>query len=361
MKALLNVFGLLFVAGICIALIRRHGATKRLRKKMEYFAYLYGLLFMGISGFILEGLRLYLRPVEWAEYSVIGNLIAIGFKLCNPPTDFAQLIYTAVWWTHAIIAFALIAALPYTNLFHILTSSIYSGLSYIGPQLPILAKTPLKLEDLEELCDEEPKIGFKRFDDLSWYQKMGLEACTDCGRCESECPAFLSGTKLSPRMLTQKLKAEMRREYFKGGRNDNQRSILDLIEYDELYACTTCAWCVEVCPVTNPLEYILNGRRAIVFEGDIHDERAIETIRNLSVAHNPYELPISDKKRAIEEFKKRGAKTIDENPNAEYIYWIGCAATYDGRARNIATRMIEILAKEGIDFAIIGAEEMCWR
>ncbi len=353
---ILDLFGLLLIFGITLQLIRRYSGVKRLKPKLEYYVYLWGLLFIGVSGFILESIRISVNQPPWSSYSFIGSMISVTIINSGIPVYILKNLYLILWWTHAIIAFGLVAALPYTNLRHVIVSFIYTGLTYSAPRLPQLAKTPFKLSEVDLSATEESKVGFRSIGDLDWLQKMGLDACTDCGRCEVVCPAYSSGTPLSPRNLVQKLMKIMWRQRLSWKR--------DLIEskdlgYDEIYACTTCGGCVEQCPVViSPLEYIIEARRAFIIDGRM-EKKAIETLNNLSRGENPYGLPRIERERLVKELRELGAKTIDEHPNPEYIYWVGCLATYDPRIRNIARKMIEILSKAGVDFAILGTLERC--
>ncbi|MEM3397945.1 MAG: (Fe-S)-binding protein [Nitrososphaerota archaeon] len=355
-ESTLEVAGLFLILGIIIQLTRRHIGVKRLRPKVKYYIYLWGLLFIGISGFLLEAIRIIVTQTTWAGYSFIGNMISIMISSSKLPMETLKNLYTVLWWSHAITAFGLVAALPYSNLRHIFQSPIYSGLTYYAPRLPHLSKTPFKLGEVDIMTIEELKVGFRKIDDLDWLQKMGLDVCTDCGRCEAICPAYSSGTPLSPRRLVQKL-AEIMWKYKQGTSRDLIES--KDIDYGEVYACTTCGGCVEKCPVMiSPLEYIMEARRAFILEGRM-EKKVIETLNNLSRVESPYGLPRSEKEALVRELRSLGAKTIEEHLNPEYIYWIGCLATYDPRIRNIAKKMVEILSNAGVDFSILGLLERC--
>jgi Fe-S oxidoreductase len=353
---ILDIFGLFLIFGIILQLIRRYSGVKRLKPKLEYYLYLWGLLFIGVSGFLLESIRISVTQPPWSSYSPIGNMISKIIMNLGIPSDVLKGLYQVLWWSHAITAFGLIAALPYTNLRHTIVSFIYTGLTYSAPRLPQLAKTPFKLSEVDLSSTEELKIGFRKISDLDWLQKMGLDACTDCGRCEAVCPAYSSGTPLSPRNLVQKLMKIMWKN-----RLSMERDLIESkdLGYDEVYACTTCGGCVEECPVViSPLEYIIEARRAFVIDGRI-EKKAIETLNNLSRVENPYGLPKVEREALVKELRNLGAKTVDEHPEAEYIYWVGCLATYEPRIRNVARKMVEILSNAGIDFAILGTLEKC--
>jgi len=217
-------------------------------------------------------------------------------------------------------------------------------------------RTPFKLDELEPTA--EITIGFKQVTELSWRQKLSLDACTDCGRCEVSCPAFAAGTPLSPRMVVQKLKGELWRVY---GRGEEAKDVVasGLIEEDEVWACTTCAACVEACPVLiSPFEYLLEIRRALTLEGRL-DRRKSGMLTNLSRVFNPYGLSPAEREPFLRELREMGVKLVSENPGAEYLYWIGCASHYDARSREIVKSMVKILQAAGISFAILGDEELC--
>ncbi|MEM1676478.1 MAG: hypothetical protein QW095_01340 [Nitrososphaerota archaeon] len=132
----LDLFGLMFLAGITLQLIRRAGVVKRLKPRLEYYGYLFGLLFIGLTGFILEGMRIYLTKPSWSSYSFIGETFSLIFSSIEASENTIATLYAGFWWAHALTAFMLIGFLPYTNLRHIIVSPIYAGLSYDEPRLP---------------------------------------------------------------------------------------------------------------------------------------------------------------------------------------------------------------------------------
>ena len=352
-EAILDLFGIIFITGITIQLVRRIFMRDRLRPRPEYILMVSSLWFIGLSGFLLEGIRIALQKPEWSNYSFIGASLSSLIISWNLPANLLNQIYLILWWAHALVVFGLVAYLPYSNLRHTLIAILYSGLTWKTPRLPKIAETPFKLEDLDEGGAEEVEVGFRRIGELNWLQKMGLDACVDCGRCEYECPAYASGTPLSPRNLVQKLQNHMWRD-----------EGLDLIEsgvvsHDEVYACTTCGACVSACPITiSPLEYIMESRRAVVMDGRL-GRKAAETLNNLIKTGNPFGLPRGERRKLVEELRELGVKTLEENPSAEYVYWVGCLSTYDHRLRSIAKKTAEILGKAGVSFAIIGEAETC--
>ncbi|MEM4296980.1 MAG: (Fe-S)-binding protein [Nitrososphaerota archaeon] len=348
---ILDLMGLALLAGLSILVFRRLVAKEgRLRPRAEYILTLAGLIFIAVTGYLLEGLRHSIQPRGWSGFSFVGySLVPLMGGLGGVETQIA--VYRGLWWSHAIIAFTMVALIPYTNLLHIFTTIANIYFSNMRPDNPGKMLTPFRLDMLEPSA--EITIGARRISELSWRQRLGLDACTDCGRCEAACPAYEAGTPLSPRMVVQKLKVEM---WNGGGRDFFADGVLG---EDEVWACTTCAACVEACPVLiSPLEYILEARRALTFEGRLEKKKS-SMLMNLARVQNPYGLPQAEKAEFINELRAMGVKTVSENPGAEYLYWIGCTSSYDARSREIVRSVVKILQAAEVSFSILGEEEGC--
>jgi Fe-S oxidoreductase/nitrate reductase gamma subunit len=347
----LDLLGLAFLAGLVILAYRR--AVKRegrLRPKLEYLLTMAGLLFIGVTGYVLEGLRLSINPRVWGGFSFVGYALS-NYMAGIAGVEARALIYQGLWWSHALVAFAMVAMIPYSNMLHIFTTFANTYFAQLRPATPGKMTTPFRLDEMGP--DSEIKLGSRKVSELSWRQRLGLDACTDCGRCEAACPAYAAGTPLSPRLVVQKLKSEMwrgeDRDWFAGG----------VLEEDEIWACTTCAACVEACPVLiSPLEYILEARRALTLEGKL-EKRKYAMLSNLARFQNPYGFPSSERASFLEELYSMGVKRVDEVSETEYLYWIGCASLYDSRSREIVRSMVKILMAAGVSFAVLGDDEIC--
>jgi heterodisulfide reductase subunit C len=254
-----------------------------------------GLLFMGMTGFILEGLRLALRPVPGADWSFIGNslvgpLHALGLE------ERGETIYLALWWSHAVVAFTLIAALPYSVFLHSVAAPL-NLMVHPGRPEPAL-DAPFDLREIEASGNFDVKVGASTLADLNEAQRFALMACTDCERCDSVCPAFVSGTALSPRQLVQGLRGMQMA-------GDSRTDLFDsgAVSAPALWACTTCGACVQACPVfIRPVDYIVPFRRELVTRQQI-DKRQIEFLGNLGRSFNPYGLPPANRARLAAELK----------------------------------------------------------
>ncbi len=357
-EATLDFFGLIFIAGVLIALFRRTLAKPpQIGKKRGYILTLLGLLYLGVTGYLLEALRLYILPPSWASASWVGVRISylFGPSYLNVPPGTAQLAYQVVWWSHAILTFTMVALIPSTNLLHIFTSTANTIFSPVLHTPRGMMSTPFKLEELEASGNFDVQMGVKNIKDFDWQQKLGLDACTDCGRCEAACPATAAGTPLSPRRVVQHLKGEL---YHPQAAADGSL-VPTVVTEDELWACTTCNACVEACPVhISPVGYILELRRNLVFEGKL-DRNKSTLLQNIARVKNSFGLGVSEKEAFVNELRQMGVPTLAEKPYVEYVYWIGCASFADPRSQEIVRSMVKILTRAGVSFGILGVEEGC--
>ncbi|MGH6916613.1 MAG: 4Fe-4S dicluster domain-containing protein [Geminicoccaceae bacterium] len=288
LEALLDSLGTIFVLGLAGALawrLRRLPGTgpDQRRVQWQFVALIAALLYMGATGFVLEGLRLSIDPVPWAGWSFVGARLA---DVIAPvlSVEQARTVYLALWWSHALIAFGLIAALPYTVFLHSLGAPLNIMVQPGRPQVELSA--PFDLRQLLETGNFDVKVGVAKLADFAPEQRLALAACTNCGRCDDVCPGFATGTELSPRRLVQTL----RMVHLSG---DAEADLLTdgRVSPGELWACTTCAACVEACPVLiRPVDYIVPFRRELVSRQNLETRQA-EFLANLGRSFNPYGLP----------------------------------------------------------------------
>lgn len=304
LEALLDALGLVFVAGLIagltwrLARLRTAGSDQH-RVQRQFLWLLGGLLFMGLTGFILEGLRLTIRPVPWADWSFAGARVADAFAAAGIGPA-AQPYYVALWWTHALVAFTVIASLPYTVFLHA-AAAPFNVMAQAGrPRKELPA--PFDLREIEKTGNFDVKVGASGVRDLDQEMRFALQACTNCGRCDDVCPAVATGTALSPRRLVQTLRAEALR-------HDPAADLLaaGTVTADVLWACTTCAACVEACPVfIRPVDYIVPFRRELVARQQV-DRRQGEFLANLGRSMNPYGLSAERRNDLATELRRRGS------------------------------------------------------
>ena len=225
---------------------------------------------------------------------------------------------------------------------------------------------------------EDDVFGVGKVEDLSWKGLLDLTTCTECGRCQSQCPAWNTGKPLSPKLLITTLRdhAYAKAPYLlAGGDGDEpeeaQRPIVGTLEEggvidpDVLWSCTTCGACVEQCPVDiEHVDHIVDMRRYQVLIESSFPSEAGTMLKNLENKGNPWGMNASARTSWVEEcdFPVRvlgadGEETIPAD--VEYLYWVGCAGALEDRAKKTTKAFAELLHAAGVEFMVLGEAESC--
>jgi Fe-S oxidoreductase len=358
-ELVLDVMGALFLAGLIVALLRRYLLRlPQLTWKLLDLLLPAWLLLIGLTGFWIEGMRLAATQSALAYspyWSPVGLLFSISWQGMSPQE--IRTWHGYAWWFHGVLALGWIAALPYApKVMHILTAGVNVLLRDLRP-LGRLAPV-----DVEAAFEGNQSLGLGTIQDLSRKDLLDLASCTECGRCEMNCPAHSSGKLLSPRNVVIKLRDQANRETPLFGQVPERRSIMETtIQAEEIWACTTCMACVEACPVyIDPLSKILELRRNEVMMQDRYPETFADLFSGTKKRGNPWNqhpssrldwrkgLPV----RTMAEVKKAG-ETVD------YLLWVGCSAAFESRNQKIVRSLVQILQRAGVSFAVLGEEESC--
>ncbi|RDB64438.1 hypothetical protein C1878_00855 [Gordonibacter sp. 28C] len=363
--------GLAFCLAIAFCIIRRI-ANKKLDTKPSDIVVLVLLLTVGVGGFAVEGLRIAGAGDPWRDWSPIGSLVALAFE--NLDANQIATAHRVLWWSHMALAFALIAYWTYSKLVHVLLipSSIYHRSLKPASSLPFV--------DFED--DNLDTLGVGCLEDFTWKDLFDTQACIRCNRCQENCPAYLSGKPLSPKALMDDLGAHLEergalildmRAKKKGALTqeeqatrkptDEQRDIMaktlvgDTVKPDALWACTTCGSCMEQCPAS--LEHvpkIVKMRTYQVCTESVFPSELHSTFRNMETNGNPWGLGWETRSEWMGDCD---LPLIDGNPNAEYLFWTGCAGAFDSRNQRVSRAFAQIMSRAEIDFAILGNKERC--
>ncbi len=341
---ILDVAGLLLLGGLTIFALRRALRPKRLdysradgaapsggwrRFKLDDWTFLWLLIFIGASGYLLEGLRIAQYRPAFEIWSPVGYGLGRLLNGLGVDGETANMLRMSVWWIHGVASLSWIAAIPYTKAVHMLT----------GPGSFALRDT-----QVSRRLHGEPDTGYGDFGDFSAAHLLNLDACTKCGRCHEACPAHFAGTPLSPRDLILDLRLASRA----GVEGPLVPGILDP---KAIWSCLQCNACVEICPVgIEHVPIINNLRRAEVEKGDVETglQTAFEAVLNTGNSFGQSKL-----KRA-KWAKTPGIDLPDARKAPVDILWfVGDYASFDARNQRNTLALARLLRHAGVNVGIL--------
>ncbi|HEU0172522.1 MAG TPA: (Fe-S)-binding protein [Acidimicrobiales bacterium] len=358
-----DVAGALFLAGVVWAVVRRYVQRPyriRIKSRPEHGLILGTFLAIGVTGFGAEAYRIALegRP-DFEKWSVIG------YPLSGLVEDTARLAgWHQGWWVAHVLSFVLfVVLLPVTMLRHIFTSPLNMYLrDRERPKGAMKAMPNLMETELET-------FGAATVEDFTWKQLLDTDACTMCGRCTSVCPAHATGKPLDPREIVLKTGEVMARSGtpvvsppigVDPEITVSSSSLFERITPEEIWACTSCKACDEICPVNiEILDKILDMRRYLsLMESNFPTELGT-AYRSMENSANPWGMSQSD--RASWTAKVEGVPIVDPGGafDHEYLYWVGCAGSFDDKNQKVTVAMAKLMQRAGVDFAILGPSENC--
>jgi Fe-S oxidoreductase/nitrate reductase gamma subunit len=363
-----DLAGVVFLVGIAWAIVRRYiQRPYRIRTKTrpEDAVILGTFVVIAVSGFFTEGLRIALadRP-SFEKASFIGWEISYWFRHLEPGTlsDF----HRWVWGLHfaAFIVFAV--ALPTTKLRHMVTSPMNMYLRDRDRPKGAMKPMPNLVAGETEL----ETFGASVVEDFTWKQLMDTDACTICGRCTSVCPAHATGKPLDPRKIVINVGQVMSATGappvsptvgLEPGVTVTANNVFELITPDEIWSCTSCKACDEICPVNiEILDKILDMRRYLsLMESNFPSELGV-AYRGMENSMNPWGLGQHERAAWAEGLDESVAIVSPGDPfDHEYLYWVGCAGSFDDRNKKVTQTMAKLMQRAGVDFAILGPSELC--
>jgi len=356
-----DIFGLLVIASVLYALYRRYIIrVPRLQTndagRRDATVILVMILFVVLSMYGQNAAHVAKNMFLLSDYELrpVTALISPIFFGSNPVNGF--LWFDVFWWGHILLIFAFMNFLPYSKHFHVITSLPNVFFSKTGENK--YALRPINLED-----ESLEFYGAADTDHLTWKQMLDGFACTECGRCASVCPAANTGKVLSPRKIIVDIRhrTEEKAPVLVGNLENQEvleKTLLhNYITPEELWACTTCNACVYECPVTiEHVDAIVDMRRYLVLSESEFPTELNPVFKNLETNYSPWAFNWQDRAAWAEGLD---VKTMADDKEAEYLFWVGCAGSFDSRYQKVSRAFVDIMNKGGIDFRILGTEEKC--
>lgn len=351
--------GILVLAGIAMAAYRRYFLKpETVPNTREDGLVLLLIACMVITGYLVEGLRIAVIGDPWKMLSPVGWGISSLFAGVTESSG--KSIHASLWWVHTVFAMGWIALLPYTKFVHLLSLPTNAFFSKIKP------RGELQRDDIEKLMEsaesDDLKIGLQKADELTWKQRMDVDSCVSCGRCDEVCPAYMADKDyFTPRQLIARIKKSL--DAFDPGVNtgeDKQAELSDIVgkAFDEefIWHCRTCSACVEVCPaLIDHVGTLMELRRNEVLIQGRMPEEAGRALRIYETNGNPFG-PQSDRIDFIEKLK---ARVVGPGEKVDVLYWVGCIVAFDPQKHKIASDICRLLEQCGVDFGVLGGDEKC--
>ncbi len=363
-----DVWGALVLAAVAFALFRR--LTKRVKRLLGAETHPNDpLLILSWIGALMVTMFLagafldvgypgepVVRPITFA--------VSRAFTWMNPVT--AQALAEDFWWMHVLLVLGFLNYLPFSKHLHVVASlpNVYLSNTNGPGQVGVI-----KAMDLE---GDVEVFGAKDVEHLSWKSLMDGFACTECGRCTSVCPANITGKPLSPRKIMINVRERLEEKapfltgdttYEKGTREAViAKSLLDdYITEEELWSCTTCRACVQECPVgLDQLSVILEMRRNLVLGESRFPEEVMPAFESMEQRGSPWAFDPGERGKWADGMNiPTMAEMAERGERPEVLYWVGCAGSFDDRAKKTTVAFAKILQAAGVRFAILGQEEKC--
>jgi Fe-S oxidoreductase len=357
-----DVFAVLVIIGVAMAaFIRKVQRPERFKGSHLEEADFILLMILGImlTLLALNGAKIALgineSPAGWTP---VSNLVARIFDPMARGT--VNLFEHLFLWTHILLILGFLAYIPYSKHLHIFVSEINVFLSNTRARGHL---EPLHI-DLESAEGEDVRLGAATLEDLTWKEVLDTYSCTECGRCQSVCPAWNTGKPLSPKLIVMNLRDHLFEQGprilgARGSGEDYEKVPLnpEVVEDEVVWDCVTCGACMQECPVNiEHIDHIVDMRRNLVMGESRFPAEAGTLLRNLENTSNPWGLPQSER---ADWARGLGVQVLEDGRAPEYLYWVGCAGSFDERARKISQAVVRVLQEAAIPFAILGPRELC--
>ena len=324
--------------------------SDRAKAGMKFDSFIVGAFIIVHIGsrFLSASFEIAIHGADWSQPA--ANIVATLWSTLSPNT--LTIAEHVTWWLALGLILLFLPYFPYSKHAHL----------FMGP-LNIMAsekrRSMAAIETINFEDEELDQFGAAHIQHLPQTQLLDGYACIQCSRCQDACPAYETGKELSPSAL------EINKRYFI---NDNISAIANgesidkaltdwMLTEEAAWSCTTCGYCVEVCPVGNePMIDILRARQNLVMMESNFPQDAVETFEKMENYGNPWGLSPQDRENWMDGLD---VPLMREKKNTDVLYWAGCSGAYDSRGREISQSVAKILNEANIDYACLGNEETC--
>ncbi|MBN2467339.1 MAG: (Fe-S)-binding protein [Deltaproteobacteria bacterium] len=360
---LLDTAGLIVIVAVIWAAVRRYIIKPdRLEASMDAGIILIVVFCLMILSFKVEGFRLLAEETPFSEGAYMGSLFAQMFRNIGLQES-AHTLFYVTWFVHMVVIFGFGVFILYSKHLHILAAH---------PNLYFHSMKPKAMLEPIENMEEADRFGASEITHYSWKHLLDLYACTECGWCNANCPANNSGKPLKPKDLIHnmkehllatgedllaKQKASANGEGAENVGEEEPGLIRKVVTEDEIWDCTNCMACMEVCPVAiEHVNKIDEMRRYLVLMESNFPQEVQVVFKGMETNSNPWGIGMSTR---ADWAKGLGVPTLAEDNEVDMLFYVGCAGAFDDRYKKVSVSMVKILQAAGIKFGILGTEEGC--
>ena len=303
--------------------------------------------------FVHVGSRLLFKATQIAQeghdpYLPVSSVFASIFAGMNP--GLLEILHHFFWWGALGSILIFLPYFPRSKHIHLFMAPI---------NLALKKEKPGVLEPMD--FEKGESFGAAKLEDFSWPRLLDAYSCIMCNRCQEVCPAYVTGKALTPAAILINERYELNRIFsgFSAGQ-ESPRPLLDFALNEEAtWACTTCNACIEVCPVGNEqMLHIIDVRRERVLMQADFPGTLKKAFNGMEQAGNPWGISADNRLEWTEKLPFK-VPTVEQNPNPDILYWVGCAGSYDPRAQKIAASVAQVLNAAGVNWAVLGLKEKC--
>jgi len=348
---LVDAFAILVLVGVTVFAIKRFILRPKAYATTPWdSAFIYAaLVLVTLSYLTFEAFSIAQHPGTM-RLSFLGSALAASIQSSGLSAAAVAVHFKIGWWLHILLVYAFIAYVPHSKYLHMITGSLNLVFRApgVGRTVPLLDLEGSETFGIEKACD------------LTWKDRLDALACMECGRCQDVCPAFQSDKPLSPKMILFDMEQHLLKNspaLLQKKRDDLPALVPNVHKEDEIWTCTTCGACMHVCPVEiEHIPKIIGMRQSQVLMESKFPAELNAFFRNMETNANPWGIGFS--KRA-DWADGLGIKLIQDHPGTDYLFWVGCAGSYEEEGKKTARAFASLLKKAGVDFAVLGVEEKC--
>ncbi len=359
------------VALLVFSIIRLRNAPQRLDRKSRFYGSHTGAAWitLGLISIVIITLLMYRgaqtnvgSDFPYSHWAFASH--AVGYLLRPLGSSTNATLATVFLDLNVVAIVGFLVFLVHSKHLHIVMAPLNVAFSRQPRALGPLGTTPVI--DVETM-DEDTVFGAGKVEDFSWKQMLDFVTCTECGRCQSQCPAWNTGKPLSPKLVIMDLRDELLRQSSRvlassaAAASDDAKLVPRVIDPDVLWSCTTCGACVEQCPVDiEHVDAIIDMRRYEVLIESRFPTEARLMLRNIENRGDPWGLGSAKRLEwtsGVDFDIPVVTDTIADD--IEYLFWVGCAGALDERARKTTQSVARLLHQAGVAFAVLGPRESC--